>query len=182
MLADNGILTTDTVRLGVTARDKADAIDQCGAVLVEVGAVDLPYVAAMHERERTVSTFVGQGTAIPHGSAAARQHVRRTAVAVLQFPHGVDWDGDHVSICVAIAADGDEHSHLLSTLATMLLDERRITELRHARDAASVISSFLPQDVRSDTRPSVSRSRVPPWTGSRSAGTADSACLPHLSR
>jgi mannitol/fructose-specific phosphotransferase system IIA component len=182
LLADNGILTADTIRLGLTARDKADAIDQCGAVLVEVGAVAPPYVAAMHERERTVSTFVGRGTALPHGSTAARQHVRRTSLAVLQFPHGVDWDGDPVSICVAIAADGDGHSHLLSTLATMLLDERRITELRHARDAATVLRLFLPPDLRSDTRRSVSRSRVPPWTGTRSAGTADSACLPRPSR
>jgi mannitol/fructose-specific phosphotransferase system IIA component len=177
LLADNGVLTADAVRLGLPARDKADAIDQCGAVLVGVGAVDQPYVAAMHEREHTVSTFVGQGTAIPHGSAVARQHVRRTAVAVLQFPRGVDWGGDRVSICVAIAADGDEHSHLLSTLATMLLDERRIAELRHARDAATVMRLFLPKDapgpgVRPDTRRSVSRSRVPPWTGSRSGGTA----------
>ncbi|MFC0430908.1 PTS sugar transporter subunit IIA [Kutzneria buriramensis] len=182
MLADKGVLTVDTIRLGLAARDKADAIDQCGAVLVEVGAVEQRYVAAMHERECTVSTFVGQGTALPHGSATARRHVRRTAVAVLQFPYGVDWDGDHVSICVAIAAVGDEDSDLLSTLATMLLDEWRITELRLARDAATVMGLFLPPDVRLDTRPSVARSRVPPWTGSRSAGTAGSAYLPHPSR
>ena len=133
------VLRPDAVRLGLTATDLTDAIVQCGQVLAGIGAVEPPYVAAMVEREQGVSTFVGRGVAIPHGTEAARQYVRRTAVAVLQFPDGVDWRGDVVSVCVAIAAAGDEHVGLMSALAQLLLDERQAEQLRTATDTGTVL-------------------------------------------
>jgi mannitol/fructose-specific phosphotransferase system IIA component len=137
---DAGLLTPDAVRLGCRAASKRDAIGLCGRVLVELGAVDEPYVESMQERERSVSTFIGRGVAIPHGTAKSRLHLRRTALAVLQFPDGIDWGDDEVSLCIALAADGDERVDLLFSLATMSLDEQRIAGLRHASDAATVIA------------------------------------------
>lgn len=137
-LAD--VLTADAVHLGGHAKDKWDAISQCGAALLDVGAVDDRYPPAMHERERSVSTYIGENVAIPHGTDAARAYVRRTALAVLQFPDGVDWDGNDVRMCVAIAADGDQHVKLLSALATILLTPGKAEELRGAKDVATVLT------------------------------------------
>ena len=139
MSADAEVLSPEAIRLGLTATDKCDAIVQCGRLLVEIGAVTDEYVEAMCERENGVSTFVGRGVAMPHGTEAARQYVRRTALAVLQFPAGVDWAGDSVTVCVAIAADGDKHVGLMSLLAQLLLDERRAGELRTAQDPRTVL-------------------------------------------
>ena len=133
------MLRPEAIRLGLAAGGMTDAIVQCGRVLVEIGAVDEPYIAAMVEREEGVSTFVGRGVSIPHGTDTSRQYVRRTAMAVLQFPDGVDWNGDTVSVCVAIAAAGDEHVGLMSTLAQLLLDERQAQQLRTATDPATVL-------------------------------------------
>ena len=58
----------------------------------------------MLERERGISTYVGEGVAIPHGTHAGRGAVHRDALAVLRSPDGVDWDGHEVRVCVAIAA------------------------------------------------------------------------------
>ncbi|GAB3505458.1 PTS sugar transporter subunit IIA [Amycolatopsis cihanbeyliensis] len=125
------VLSKDGIRLGLTAADKWDAIAQCGALLSDIGAVEPGYPRTMLEREGSVSTYVGEGVAIPHGTDAARALVRRTALGVLQFPGGVDWDaGTPVRVCVAIAAKGEEHITVLSALAEVLLDPDRAERLR----------------------------------------------------
>lgn len=129
-MAETEVLPREGIRLGLRATDKWDAIRQCGAVLAELGAVEDGYPEAMAERERSVSTYVGEGVAIPHGTDAARALVRRTALGVLQFPDGVDWDGAPVTVCVAIAAKGEEHVAVLSALARVLMDPARARALR----------------------------------------------------
>jgi mannitol/fructose-specific phosphotransferase system IIA component len=124
------VLPRTGIRLGLTATDKWDAIRQCGAVLVELGAVEPGYPDAMLEREKSVSTYIGEGVAIPHGTDESRALVRRTTLGVLQFPAGVDWDGQVANICVAIAAKGDEHVTVLSALAQILMDPAQAERLR----------------------------------------------------
>ena len=87
------MLSAEAVRLGLSATDKEDALRQCGAVLVEIGAAGPAYVDAMLEREQSVSTYMGEGVAIPHGTDASSEHINRAALAFLQFPDGVDWNG-----------------------------------------------------------------------------------------
>lgn len=41
--------------------------------------MDEPYVEAMLDRERAVSTGIGRGVALPHRVGPALEHVRRTA-------------------------------------------------------------------------------------------------------
>lgn len=137
-------LTAESVRLGGTARDRADAIDQCGALLVELGAVEPGYVPAMHEREASIPTFVGEGVAIPHGTDASRALVKRTALAVIQFPDGVDWGGPTVHVAIGIAASGEEHLQVLSSLAGVLTDPERADRLRSATAVEDVLELLAP--------------------------------------
>lgn len=132
------VLPIEGIRLGLTATDKWDAIRQCGAVLLELGAVEAGYPETMLEREKSVSTFIGEGVAIPHGTDESRALVRNTTLGVLQFPSGVDWDGQVVNICVAIAAKGDEHVAVLSALAQILMDPAQAEQLRTSSDPAAV--------------------------------------------
>ncbi|WP_304452081.1 PTS sugar transporter subunit IIA [Nocardiopsis sp. YSL2] len=143
-MPNNLALTADAVRLGRTAADKKDAIDQCGALLVELGAVEPGYVSAMHEREASVSTFLGEGVAIPHGTDASRALIKETALALVQFPDGVDWDGNTAYLAVGIAASGDEHIGVLSALATVLSDPDRAQRLRSASAASEVLALLGP--------------------------------------
>ncbi|WP_026117359.1 PTS sugar transporter subunit IIA [Nocardiopsis alkaliphila] len=138
------VLNADAIRLGRTARDRADAIDQCGHLLVESGAVEPGYVRAMHEREASIPTFMGEGVAIPHGTDASRALVRRTALAIVQFPEGVDWDGPTVHVAIAIAASGEEHLKVLSSLAGVLADPERAARLRSATDPEEVLELLAP--------------------------------------
>jgi mannitol/fructose-specific phosphotransferase system IIA component len=145
-LATDPVLAAGCVHLGRAAADKADAIEQCGRVLVEAGAVEEPYVAAMHERETVVSTFIGEQVAIPHGTDASRVHVKQTRLGFLQFPGGVDWGGNDVRVCIPIASSGDEHVQLLSALAAVLLDPDKARTLREASDVDAVLALLNPVD------------------------------------
>ena len=83
------LLPPSGIRLGLTASDRFDAVRQSGQVLVEIGAVEAPYVDAMLERERLISTSLGEGFAIPHGTDESRRYIRETMLSFLQFPDGV---------------------------------------------------------------------------------------------
>jgi PTS system mannitol-specific IIA component len=137
---DDAILERRAIRLDERAATRDDAISRCGDVLVEVGAVDPAYVRTMLDRERSISTYVGEGVAIPHGTLEGKSAVRRDALAVLRFPDTVDWGGNPVTLCVAIAAQGDGHVDLLAELAEILLDEDRAKALRQSTDPDEVMT------------------------------------------
>lgn len=132
------LLAPASIRLDAVAADRDDAIRQTGAALIEAGAVDPSYVDAMLERENSVSTYVGEGVAIPHGTLAGKDAVKDDAIVVLRFPDGVDWDGNPVSVAVGIAAKGNGHIALLSQLATVLLDPDKAAALRKASTSDKV--------------------------------------------
>ena len=132
------LLGESAVRLDCTADDRFDAVRQCGAALVASGAVTEAYVDSMLEREHTVSTFICEGVAIPHGTLAGKDLVHRSAMVVLGFPDGVDWDGSRVDVCIGIAAPAGGHVALVARLAEILLDPEQAARLRAARQPAEI--------------------------------------------
>ena len=132
------------VRVAESAADRMAAVHRCADVLEEIGAVQPFYRAAMVARERSVSTYMGEGVAIPHGIDVSRALVRRDALAVLRFPAGVDWAGHRVVVCVAIAAHDEAHIELLAALAEILLDPLRAATLRTAEDPDQIVRLFCP--------------------------------------
>lgn len=133
------LLDRDAVRLGLRASDRFEAIAQAGQALADIGAVDSPYIEAMAERERSLSTYLGEGFALPHGTDASRVHVRRAAIAVLQFPDGVDWGGQPVHVAIAVASASDEHVAILAQVAGVMSDAASATRLREATDPGEVL-------------------------------------------
>lgn len=144
------VLSADAVRLGLAADDKADALRQCGVVLVEIGAAGPEYADAILERERSVSTYMGEGFAIPHGTDASREFINRAALAFLQFPDGVDWNGKECFVCIAIASKSDEHIGLLQSLAMVLSDSDSAKRLRETTDVNEVLELLTAQDEEDD--------------------------------
>jgi len=138
------LLEPTAVHLGLRATDRFDAVTQAGRALLQIGAVDEPYLDAMLERERGLSTYLGEGFALPHGTDASRVHVRRPAIAVLQFPDGVDWDGEQVQVAIAVASASDEHVRVLAALATVITDPDRAQQLRTATDPEVVMELLKP--------------------------------------
>jgi len=129
------ILSVDRISLQAAAPDKAGAIRQAGALLVNSGCVLPEYVEGMLAREQSMSTSLGNGVAIPHGVYENREHILRTGISVLQLTNGVEWDdGDKVYMVIGIAAKADEHVGVLSNLADVIDQEQTLAELLNTHD------------------------------------------------
>nr|WP_245916561.1 PTS mannitol transporter subunit IICBA [Nocardioides gansuensis] len=127
------VLAEESIVLGATPADRDAAITQAGELLVAVGAVDPAYVDAMHTREQSVSTHMGNGLAIPHGTNEAKGSIHRTAISFVRYDEPVDWNGSPVEFVVGIAGTGDEHLGLLSRIAQVFVDRDEVERLRAAR-------------------------------------------------
>lgn len=126
------ILSQQSIVLTGTAQTMDDAITEAGQLLVAAGAVDESYVEAMHEREKSVSTFMGNGLAIPHGTNEAKPSIRRTAISYVRYAGTIDWKGQPAEFVVGIAGAGDDHLAVLSSLAGIFTDDAAIERLRSA--------------------------------------------------
>lgn len=147
----DALLTTEAVRVGLGAVSRSEAIQQAGELLVQIGAVDPAYVDAMHEREAALSSYVGEDFALPHGTDASRKYINRPAVAFLQFPQGIDWDGESVRACIAIAARSDEHTEVMARLAQILLDADKAELLRTTDQPQDVIDLLDPEKTEAES-------------------------------
>jgi phosphocarrier protein FPr len=132
------VLATSAVHVGAAAADLHQAIDQVGAVLVDEGLVTADYVTAMHAREEIVSTYLGNGIALPHGTNEAQDAILRTGLAVVQFPAGVPWGDEPARLVIGLAATSDEHIGILSRLAGILDDQELCERLGRSTDPAEI--------------------------------------------
>lgn len=145
------VLTLERISLGATAVDKQDAIRQVGQLLVAHGCVSPAYVDGMLTRESTMSTYLGNGVAIPHGMHENHKDVLQTAIAVMQFPTGIPWDEDDedelAHLVIGIAAIGDGHMEILSNLAEVIEDEEMAAEFTQTTDPMLIFERLTQQPV-----------------------------------
>ncbi|GAA1912724.1 hypothetical protein GCM10009737_12790 [Nocardioides lentus] len=140
------LLDESSIVLSGRATDRDSAIDEVGALLVAAGAVDEAYVAGMHAREGSVSTFMGNELALPHGGADAAGAVVRTAIALVRHDDPLDWNGEPVRFVVGLAGKGSEHLALIGSLARVFTDSAEVERLRRAASAAEVLEVLAAQD------------------------------------
>ena len=139
-----GVIAEQSVVLTGSATSRDGAITEAGELLVATGAVDAAYVEAMHERERSVSTHMGNLLAIPHGTNEAKSLVHRTELSFVRYPEPLDWGGKPVEFVIGIAGAGKEHLALLGRIAQVFLDEDQVARLRAAQspeDVTAVLDS-----------------------------------------
>ena len=131
---DGAILQPGNIRVGLPAEPKEEAIRRAGELLVAGGYARPEYVDAMLRREELATTCLGMGLAIPHGTSDAKERVLRSGIVILQYPDGVDFDGEKAHLIVGIAGVGDEHLEILARLSASFEDEELLQRLMTATD------------------------------------------------
>ncbi|HII3684610.1 TPA: PTS mannitol transporter subunit IICBA [Pasteurella multocida] len=138
------VLTEKQVFLGLKAANKEEAIRFAGERLVESGFVLPSYVDAMFERENMVSTYLGEGIAVPHGTIEAKDAVLKTGVVVCQYPEGVKFNEDEedsiAKLVIGIAAKNNEHLQVVSAITNALDNEDAIRILSETDDVEKVLA------------------------------------------
>ena len=117
------LLYPENVKVGCKADTKENVIRQVGQMLVDSGYVNPSYVDAMVKREESLSTYMGNELALPHGVEEAKKEIKASGIAVMIFPEGTDWGGETVKVVVGIAGVGEEHLQILSVIAEQALEE-----------------------------------------------------------
>jgi mannitol/fructose-specific phosphotransferase system IIA component len=120
-------------------------------LLVRAGCVPPSYVDGMLAREQVLSTYLGNGIALPHGQLHDLETVYRTGVSVLQLPEGVEWEtGERAYLVIGLAAKSGEHLSVLSNLLEVLQDPETIGQLVQATDPIIIVERLTQK--RSETR------------------------------
>ena len=136
------VLRKEYIKIGLETMPKEDAIRLAGKILYDAGCVEEDYVDAMLEREMDFSTYIGNGVAIPHGTSEARKLINRSGVSILQFPGGIDFNGNTAYLVIAIAATGDQHLNILAELAKIIEDNDEADRLRATADRDYIYNRF----------------------------------------
>ena len=111
-------------------------------LLKEIGCVGDAYVDAMLEREKLVTTYMGLGVAIPHGTTQAKGEVKKSGIVMLQYPEGVPFGDEKAQLVFGIAGVGDEHLDLLANISNALEDEDLLEKLKTTNDVDLILKTF----------------------------------------
>ncbi|MDN2664941.1 PTS mannitol transporter subunit IICBA [Psychromonas sp. 14N.309.X.WAT.B.A12] len=136
-------LTAENIHLGLKAENKEQAIQFAGEQLVKLGYAEPAYIEGMFEREKLVTTYLGESIAVPHGTIEAKESVIKTGIVVCQYSEGVlfgDDEDDIAKLVIGIAAKNDEHISVITTITNALDDEEAIETLINSNDVQKVLS------------------------------------------
>ena len=135
-------LAADDIFLGLSAADKEEAIRFAGNKLIAAGYVEPGYVDAMLEREKQISTYLGESIAIPHGTVEAKDQVLKTGIVVCQYPNGIlfgDDEDDIARLVIGIAAQNDEHIPVITAITNALDESDNIERLASTTSVQDVL-------------------------------------------
>ena len=137
------VLTLSQIRMPGTAQTKDDAIRESGQILVQVGAVEPAYIDSMFDRERSVSTYMGNYLAIPHGTNESKAQIQRSALSVVRYVDPIDWDDNPVLFALGIAGYQGGHMDILSRIAIVFSDTDEVDKLLPATTAQELYDQML---------------------------------------
>ena len=141
-VGNDEILKVENILTGLAPESKEEAIRRVGMLLHESGYVDAAYVDAMIERENLTTTYMGMGLAIPHGTSEAKTAVKKSGIAVLQYPEGVDFGDEKAHLIIGIAGVGDTHLEILAKVSEALEDEEVLERLSKSAEASEIYETL----------------------------------------
>ena len=140
--AKKAVLKKEGIKTGLKSVDKETAIRAAGQLLCDLGFINEDYIQAMVDRENMVSTYMGMGVAIPHGTSNAKETVKKSGIVVMQYPEGVDFGDEKAYLVIGIAGVGDEHLEILGNIVASLEDEELLETLKKNADVDTIMKTF----------------------------------------
>lgn len=141
-IQSNELLNEKNILLNLENESKEEAIIRAGNLLFNNGYVGYEYINSMLEREKRISTYIGYGVAMPHGTEFGKEQVKKAGIVVLQYPEGINFGGQKAYLLIAIAAKEEEHLEILSNIAQALGDVEAIENLKTTKNSKDVLKVF----------------------------------------
>lgn len=141
---DINVLNEANIILNVKSETKYEAIERVGNLLVKNGYVEEPYLKGMRMREDDITTYIGNGIAIPHGMNEFIKFINHSGIVVAQYPEGVDFgEGNTAYIVIGIAGKNNDHLDILSKIAIVCLDENNVKRLVNSKNKQDIINILM---------------------------------------
>lgn len=139
---NNTLLNEGNIFLGLESESKEEAIIRAGELLFNNGYTKYEYIDSMLERENIISTYIGLGIAIPHGTESGKSEVEKAGVIVLQYPKGIKFGTQTAYLLIAVAAKHDEHLEIISSIAKSLEDIELIEKIKTTTNPKDILKAF----------------------------------------
>lgn len=136
------VIQLDGIKLNLPSVSKEEAITEAGKLLRELGYVDGAYIPAMLEREELVTTYIGMGLAIPHGTTHGDDVIHKTGIVLLQYPDGIQFGDEKAQLVIGIAGKGGEHMEVLSKICLALEDEAVLNKMKTTNDKEWILKQL----------------------------------------
>ncbi len=137
-------ISPQQIILQAKVASKEEALALIAGEMSSLGLVSGDYLGPLKAREESVSTYLINGVAIPHGTNEAKDQVVRTGVCIVQVPRGVSWNakGDVAKLIVGIAAKGTDHLNLLQRLTEVVMDAELAEQLASTTDKTDILRAL----------------------------------------
>ncbi len=137
------ILLLENIKLNQSKIPHTEAIKFVGNLLVDSGYVKPRYIEGMLKRDASLSVFVGNYLAIPHGEFEYKEDIMASGIVLAIYPDGLDWQGENVKVVLGLAGIGDEHMEILSSIAVLFSDLDMVEKLLSLEDESAVYDYIM---------------------------------------
>ena len=143
MLIDKKVIILDLV-----AKNKIEVITSLAASALKADKISSleGFIEDVLEREKTYSTGIGEGVAIPH---AKSKHVKEAVILFGKLRENIDWDsidGKPVEVVFLFGVPEENvnnlHLKLLSQLSRKLMDEDFIRLLKNSKTEGEILEAL----------------------------------------
>lgn len=119
------VIQLDGIKLNLPSVSKEEAITEAGKLLREL-----------------VTTYIGMGLAIPHGTTHGDDVIHKTGIVLLQYPDGIQFGDEKAQLVIGIAGKGGEHMEVLSKICLALEDETVLNKMKTTNDKEWILKQL----------------------------------------
>lgn len=135
MTQNKPVLINENIQVDCPATSSQEAILSVGKLLADSGYVSEKYIDGMIRRDASLSVYIGNMLAIPHGEYSDKNEIHESGIAVMTYPEGIDWHGETVKVVIGIAGLGEDHMKILMKCAVVFESVDEVERIVNAKDA-----------------------------------------------
>jgi PTS system mannitol-specific IIC component len=144
---NNHVLLKSNIRVNCTPCTSDEAILRTGRDLVASGYVEEGYIEGMLDRDHSLSVFMGNKIALPHGEYEFKKFIKKSGIVVHVYPEPIDWHGEQVQLVVGLAGIGEEHVAILANIATVFGEIEAVDEVLSHQDVEIIYDLLTQEEV-----------------------------------
>jgi mannitol/fructose-specific phosphotransferase system IIA component/galactitol-specific phosphotransferase system IIB component len=144
----DAVLIKENIRVVDENRSSDDAIRAVGQRLVESGYVEPAYIQGMIERDHSLSVYLGNHIALPHGEFEYKKNILKSGIVIDVYPQGIDWHGETAKLVIGLAGIGEDHMSILSNIATVFEEADEVNRIVDARDTDQIYKLLTQEEAQ----------------------------------